>query len=65
VTENHIYKVCRGINNFGPESAELAAEITGTNPIIWQRKKYSHLRLRFEDALMVHHGINRKRRKRK
>lgn len=50
--ENHVYKVCRGIRNFGTKNAKIAGKITGTDPIIWIDIEQSHLRMQHEETLL-------------
>lgn len=62
---NMLYKVCRGLRNFGTERAKLVADITGTSPMIWMEPKDADKRERFLDIIVDELGISKARAKSK
>lgn len=58
---NMLYKVCRGLRNFGTKRAQLVADITGTAPMLWMDPKDAGKRERFRDIIVTELGIVNKR----
>jgi hypothetical protein len=61
ITWNMLYKVGKGLRNFGTKRAQIVANASGTDPMIWMDLAHKDKRPRFIEMIAESLGITKKR----